>query len=221
MKRIACASMLMLLLLCSVTTRLSSAQTGRQSASGTYKFIMEDDLTKSVDFSAVSDDKGVVTGSMTFSDEATVPYQDVDGTGTPRDEATTFFMTASFDTLTVEKNRALMGGVVRDSSYKSYIGKWVQLVVEDNGTNPEVPDRLVWRLCQPEPGGWVPSDYEMPGDRGAYIHWWATDYEQKGDVGIPSKDLMPGNMKSCEVLSVWAYDFAQLKKWSGDVQVTP
>jgi hypothetical protein len=221
MKRIACASMLMLLLLCSVTTRLSSAQTGRQSASGTYKFIMEDDLTKSVDFSAVSDDKGVVTGSMTFSDEATVPYQDVDGTGTPRDEATTFFMTASFDTLTVEKNRALMGGVVRDSSYKSYIGKWVQLVVEDNGTNPEVPDRLVWRLCQPEPGGWVPSDYEMPGDRGAYIHWWATDYEQKGDVGIPSKDLMPGNMKSCEVLSVWAYDFAQLKKWSGDFQVTP
>jgi methionine-rich copper-binding protein CopC len=62
--------MLVLLLLCSVTTRLSSAQTGRQSASGTYKFIMEDDLTKSVDFSAVSDDKGVVTGSMTFSDEA-------------------------------------------------------------------------------------------------------------------------------------------------------
>jgi len=221
MKSIACVSVLVLLLVCSATTRLSSAQTGRQSASGTYKFIMEDDLTKSVDFSAVSDDKGVVTGSMTFSDEAKLPDQDVDGAGVPRDEATTFFLTASFDTLTVEKNRALMGGTVRDSSYKSYIGKWVQLVVEDNGTNPEVPDRLVWRLCQPEPGGWVPSDYEMPGDRGAYIHWWATDYEEKGDVGIPSKDLMPGNMKSCEVLSVWAYDFAQLKKWSGDAQVTP
>jgi hypothetical protein len=221
MKSIACVSVLVLLLVCSATTRLSSAQTGRQSASGTYKFIMEDDLTKAVDFSAASDDKGVVTGSMTFSDEAKLPDQDVDGAGAPREEATTFFMTASLDTLTVEKNRALMGGVVRDSSYKSYIGKWVQLVVEDNGTNIEVPDRIVWRLCQPEPGGWVPSDYDMPGDRGVYMHWWATDYEQRGDVGIPSKDLMPGNMKSCEVLSVWAYDFAQLKKWSGDVQVTP
>jgi hypothetical protein len=221
MKRIVCASILVLLLLCSVTTRLGTAQVGRQSASGTYKFIMEDNLTKYVEFSASSDDKGVVTGSMTFNDEAQVPYQDVDGAGDPRDEATAFFMTASLDTLTVEKNRALMGGTIRDSSYKSYIGKWVQLVVEDNGTNPEVPDRLVWRFCQPQPGGWVPSDNEVPGDRGAYMHWWATDYERKGDVGIPSKDLIPGNLKSCEVLSVWAYSFADLKRWDGDIQVTP
>ncbi|MDT7604771.1 MAG: hypothetical protein QOF61_2768 [Acidobacteriota bacterium] len=221
MKSIACITILALSLLSVAPPRVSTAQTGRPSANGVYKFIMEDDLVKYVEFSASTDDKGTTTGSMTFTDEAKLQYQDVDGTGDRGDEPVPFSMTVSFDTLTVEKNRALMGGMVRDSSYKSYIGKWVQLVVEDNGTNIEVPDRLVWRLCQPEPGGWVPSDYEVPGDRGAYMSWWATDAEQKGDVGIPSKNLIPGNMKSCEVLSVWAYSFAALKRWDGDIQVIP
>ncbi|MFL6230103.1 MAG: hypothetical protein ACJ741_15130 [Pyrinomonadaceae bacterium] len=221
MKRVAFASTLVLLLFCSATTRLSTAQTGNQSASGTYKFIMEDDLTKYLDFSASSDDKGNVTGSMTFNDEAKIEYQDVDGTGERGDEPVPFSMTVSFDNMTVEKNRALINGVVRDSTYKSYIGKWVQLIVEDNGTNIEVPDKFAWRLCQPEPGGWVPSDYEVPGDRGAYMSWWATDYEQKGDVGIPSKDLIPGNLKTCEVLSVWSYSFADIKRGDGDIVVKP
>jgi hypothetical protein len=182
---------------------------------------MEDNLTKYVEFSASTDAKGVTTGSMIFNDEAKFPYQDVDGTGGRGDEPIPFSMTVSFDGLTVEKNRALMNGTVRDSNYPSYVGKWVQLVVEDNGTNIEVPDRLVWRLCQPEPGGWVPSDYEVPGDRGAYMSWWATDAERKGDVGIPSKNLIPGNMKSCEVLSLWTYSFADIKRGGGDIVVTP
>jgi hypothetical protein len=221
MKRIACVSILVLLVLCSTTTRRGAAQVGNQSASGTYKFIMEDNLTKYIEFSVSSDDKGVATGSMTFNDEAKIQYQDVDGTGERGDEAVPFSMTVSFDSLTVEKNRALMNGTVRDSTYKSYVGKWVQLVVEDNGTNIEVPDRLSWRLCQPEPGGWVPSDYEVSGDRGAYMSWWATDYERKGDIGIPSKNLIPGNMKSCEVLSVWSYSFADIKRGDGDIVVKP
>jgi hypothetical protein len=221
MKSIACATILALLLLCSATTRLSTAQTRGQSASGVYKFIMEDDLVKYVEFSASTDEKGVTTGSMTLNDEAKFPFQDVDGTGERGDEPIPFSMTVAFDGLTVEKNRALINGTVRDSSYKSYVGKWVQLVVEDNGTNIEVPDRIGWRLCQPEPGGWVPSDSEVPGDRGAWMSWWATDAERKGDVGIPSKDLIPGNMKSCEVLSIWTYSFAELKRWDGDIKVTP
>ncbi|MDQ3907104.1 MAG: hypothetical protein M3268_02045 [Acidobacteriota bacterium] len=220
MKNITLTSVLTLLLLCAATPLVATAQTGRTSASGTYKFIMEDDLVKYVEFSASTDDKGVTTGSMTFSDEAAVSYQDVDGTGGKRDEAGPFLMTVSFDSMTVEKNRALMNGTVRDSSYPSYVGKWVQLVVEDNGTNVENPDRLVWRLCQPEPGGWVPSDYERPGDRGAYMSWWATDYEQPGDIGIPSKNLIPGNTKNCEVFSIWSYSFAEIKRGDGDIVVT-
>jgi hypothetical protein len=221
MKNIACASILALLLLCSATTRLSTAQTAGSSASGVYKFIMEDDLVKYVEFSASTDAKGVTTGSMTFNDEAKFPFQDVDGAGGRGDEPLPFSMTVAFDGLTVEKNRALMSGTIRDSNYRSYVGKWVQLVVEDNGTNVEVPDRLVWRLCQPETGGWVPSDNEVPGDRGAWMSWWATDAERKGDVGIPSKNLIPGNVKSCEVLSLRSYSFADIKRGDGDIVVRP
>jgi hypothetical protein len=180
---------------------------------------MEDDLVKSVEFSASSDEKGNATGSMIFNDEARTQFQDVDGVGERGDEPVPFSMTVAFDTLTVEKNRALMSGMIRDSSYPSYVGKWVQLVVEDNALNRELPDKLVWRVCQQQPGGWIPSDYEVPGDRGAFMSWWATDFEQKGDVGIPSRSAIPDEKSRCESLSLWAYSFADLKKWSGDIVV--
>ena len=49
-------------------------------------------------------------------------------------------MTASLDSLTIENNRAVMGGTVTDSSNRSYIGRWVQLVVEDNGDGKEMTE---------------------------------------------------------------------------------
>lgn len=221
MKSIACASILAIILLGFAPPRLTTAQTRGQSASGTYKFLLEDDLTRYVEFAASTDEKGFTTGSMTFTDEAKLSEQDVDGTGEPSGEPMPFYMKAEFDTMTVEKNRALMSGIIRDSSHRGYVGKWVQLVVEDNGDNVEVPDKLVWRFCQPEAGGWVPSDYEVAGDRGAWMSWWATDAERKGDVGIPSKSLIPDEKRRCEVFPLWSYAFADLKRWSGNIQVLP
>lgn len=219
MKRIACAVIFTLCLLSFTTPQSSTAQRAGASANGIYKFIMDDDLMKYVEFDARTDDKGTTTGSMIYNDEAKVSDTDMDGTGEKFGDPMPFYMKAEFDTMTVEKNRALMSGVVRDSSHKYYIGKWVQLVVEDNGDGREVPDKLVWRLCQVQPAGWIPSDYEAPGDRGAYLSWWATDYEQKGDVGIPSPSLIPDELKRCEALSLWTYSFAELKKWDGDIAV--
>jgi hypothetical protein len=156
---------------------------------------------------------------MQFTDQAKVLFQDVDGTGEKSpDEPVEFFMNADLDAMTIEKNRAVISGVVRDSSYRSYIGKWVQLVIEDND-GIEVPDKFVWSFCQPELGGWIPSDSEVPGDRGAYMSWWATDYEQKGDVGIPSPNLIPGNLKGCRPYQVNAYDFASILKGEGIIQI--
>ena len=113
------------------TPLLASAQAG--AANGNFKFIMEDGLTKFFEFDATSDEKGGATGFMQFNDEATIVFQDVDGTGDiPREEPVPFSMKADFDAMTIDKNRAIINGVVRDSSYRSYIGKWVQLVIEDN-----------------------------------------------------------------------------------------
>lgn len=196
------------------TPVIASAQ---GTATGTFKFVMEDQLLKGFEFDARSTERGGATGFMHFSDEAKIEFQDVDGTGdVPREEPVPFFMKADFEAMTIEKNRAVINGVVRDSSYRSYIGKFVQLVVEDG---IEVPDKFVWSFCTPEPGGWIPEDAEVPGDRGAFLSWWATDAERKDDVGIPSPNLIPGTLKSCKVLPLQAYDFATFLKGEGSITI--
>ena len=212
-----CAPFFVLCLIFLAMPLLASAQTG--TASGTYKFIMEDELTKYLEFDARSAERGGATGYMLFNDEAKILFQDVDGTGErPPDEPVAFSMKADLDTMTIEKNRAVIGGVIRDSSYRSYIGKWVQLVIEDND-GIEVPDKFVWSFCQAEPGGWIPSDAEVPGDRGAFMSWWATDAERKDDVGIPSPNIIPGTLKSCRVYTLQAYEFAPILKGDGTIQI--
>lgn len=210
------ASFFILCLLVLATPSIASAQAG--AANGTYKFVMEDGFAKYLEFDATSDDKGSATGYMIFNDEGPVRFQDVDGTGEPKDEPLPFSMKAEFSSMTIEKNRALINGVVRDSSYAGYVGKWVQLVIEDND-GIEVPDKFVWSFCQPDPGGWIPSDYEVPGDRGAFMSWWATDFERKDDVGIPSPDIIPGDLKNCRVLPLASYEFASILKGDGTIQI--
>ena len=208
------ASLFTLCLVFLASPLLAFAQVG--AANGTYKFVMEDGFAKYLEFDATSDDKGVATGYMIFNDEAPVVFQDVDGTGESKDEPLPFSMKAEWSSMTIEKNHAVLNGVVRDSNYAGYIGKWVQLVIEDND-GIEVPDRFVWSFCQPEPGGWIPEDAEVPGDRGAFMSWWATDAERKDDVGIPSPNLIPGNLKSCRAYPLAGYEWATILK--GDVTI--
>lgn len=198
------------------TPSIASAQSG--AASGKFKFFMEDELLKAFEFDARTDER-TTTGFMDFTDEAKIEFQDVDGTGEPpKDEPVPFSMKAEFDAMTIEKNRAIINGVIRDSSYRSYIGKWVQLVIEDND-GVEVPDKFVWSFCTPEPGGWIPQDAEVPGDRGAFLSWWATDAERKDDVGIPSPNIIPGTLKSCKVHQIQAYEFATILKGEGVISI--
>ena len=200
-----------------IATPIANAQPG--AANGRYNFVMQDKLAKYLEFDARTDDRGNTTGYMQFTDEANVLFQDVDGTGEkPPDEPVPFYMTADLDGMTIEKNRAVISGVVRDSSYRSYIGKWIQLVIEDND-GIEVPDKFAWSFCQPEQGGWVPEDSEVPGDRGAYMSWWATDAERKDDVGIASPNLIPGNLKGCRSFPLAGYEFATIFKGEGLIQI--
>jgi hypothetical protein len=212
-----CASLFVLCLLLLATPLPASAQAG--TANGKFKFIMEDGLQKSLEFDAKSDERGSATGFMIFTDEAKVLIQDVDGTGDIiPDEPVEFFMKADLNAMTIDKNQAILNGVVRDSSYRSYIGRWVQLVIEDND-GIEVPDKFVWSFCQPELGGWIPSDSEVPGDQGAFMSWWATDAERKDDVGIPSPNLIPGSLKACVAHPLRSYEFASIEKTEGVITI--
>lgn len=214
MRNKAAATILAFFLLSFSTPPPASAQT----AGGTYRFILADKVTKTLDFDARADANGGASGWMTFFDQVRLPDQDVDGTGDSgdKDAPLDFYVKAEFNAMTVDKNRALINGTITDSSHRSYIGKWVQLVVEDNR---ETPDTLSWRFCQPEPGGWIPSDAEVKGDRGAFLSWWATDAERKDDVGMPSPSYIPGELKRCVNYSLWSYEFVEILKWDGDIRV--
>jgi hypothetical protein len=221
MKRIGSASLAALFLLSFTTPRVTQAQTEGPHARGSYRFVLEDGLVKFVEFDARTDERGITSGFMAFNDPARIP--DVDDVEDPRagDAPPEFYIKAELNALTVEKNRAVMGGTVRDSSHKTYIGRWVQLVVEDNGIDSRVPDQLTWSFCRPRAGGWVPSDAERKDDDGAYLRWWATDAERKDDAGIPSVNLLGDEAKSCPVYPLSFYPFVDLRKWDGDIIVQP
>jgi hypothetical protein len=199
----------------------AAAQTSSPSASGIYRFVLEDDFSKSVEFNATTDERGTTTGQMTFRDEAPIIEQDVDGVGGHEEGSSEFYMMAILDTLTIDRNRAVMGGTVADSNIRSYIGKWVQLVVEDNGDGREEPDKLTWCFCQPEEGGWVPADAELREDQGAWSQWWATDAEREDDKGVQSTNIIPGNKTSCKVFPLATYPFADVRNGEGQIQVQP
>ena len=190
----------------------------QSSARGSVRFVMRDGLSKTVEFSASKDDKGTTTGSLTFSDEAKIP--DTDDPDSPAD-GFALSLKAQLDDSTFEKNRAILSGTVLDSSHRTYIGKRVQFVVEDNGADPKVPDQLTWMFCGGRAGGWIPSDAERRDDDGAFLSWWATDAERDDDVGIPSVDLLPKEGASCPAWPIWSYTFADLLKWEGDIIVEP
>lgn len=221
MKTIAFALIFALSLMGIATPWLTSAHTSGPSANGSYRFVLEDNLTKTVEFDATSDGGGTTTGRMTFRDEAgSLEQEEVGVPERPDDPPSEFHMTADLDSLKVEGNRALMGGTIRDSSNPSYIGRWVQLVVEDNGNGNEVPDRLTWSFCRPEPGGWTPVDAEDPRDEGAWWKWWATDAEVRDDPGIPSANIIPGTRVGCPTFVLSTYDFPDARG-EGQIQVLP
>jgi hypothetical protein len=221
MKTKACTAILALFLISMATPWSMKARIAGPTALGTYRFELGDGYTKQVDFEARTSEEGAATGQMTFKDPAGATDQDPDEPSDRSEEKPSeFYMTADLSTLTIEKNRALMAGIVRESSLKSYVGKFVQLVVEDNGALGDEPDRFTWRLCQPEPGGWTPVDAEDPKDEGASMKWWATDAELTDDHGVASANINPGNSRGCPTFSLSTYRFPNVKG-EGEIQILP
>lgn len=228
MKRVFCVTILALSLLIVSAPRQSSAQT-QQVAEGRFSFMTGDGVARFVEFSATGDGKGNANGRMTLNDTSQIPDDDTDGDPPPkpREGPTEFFITAEFDAMTVENNRAVISGVVRESSHQTYLGRYVQLVVEDNANTRLPSDRLSWGFCRPLPGGWVPSDNEVKDDRGAFLSWWATDAERKDDVGVPSRPAAGTETKGgCQIYSLASYftredTYVTPEKWEGDIVVRP
>jgi hypothetical protein len=219
MKIMRFAAMLALLMSGSAAPTTAAARAAEQFATGSFKFSLEGDYAKYVEFDARALADGAATGQMFFSDEAPLVIRDVDGTGDPEDKQAGFYIKAELDGMLIERNRAVMSGVVADSSLRDLIGQRVLLTVEDNGDNTKEPDKVTWGVYRPADKSWQPSDGELEKDPGVGLTWWATDAERKDDVGYRMpRDASPVGVGTFPVLS---YDFPVVAYGVGDIVVRP
>lgn len=216
MKSKVFTSILVLLLLGAVGQFQTHAQTGEQYARGTYQFSYDDGYTKYVEFDARGSGNGSAIGQMFLSDEAPYSGQDLDGTGDREESHKGFYIKAQFDSLLVNRNQAVMAGIISDSSLRSLIGQRVLVTVEDNGDNSRVPDKLTWGVYKPVERNWTPSDAERKEDEGVGLRWMATDAERKDDEGIqmPRDESITTNS-----FPVSSYSFVESERAAGDILV--
>lgn len=211
MKSIIGASIMALLLVCLVLPSLVLAE--GSTAAGSFKFALQDGEIRFVEFKAAEQGEGQAIGEMVFSDPAAIPIADPDDPEKPREPGV--LVRAKFDCMATVKNTAVIGGEIFESNVPNAIGMRVLLVVEDNGLEGE-RDRVSWGVYQPPATGWIPTDAERDDDKGAFLTWWATDFERRDDVGIP---MPPNRLVACKSFPVASYDFPQIKYAGGDLQV--
>ena len=213
MKSIIGGFVVTLFVVCLALPGLVHAGAEGSSASGSFKFVLDDGETRFVEFNATEGADGQATGDMTFSDPVAIPVEDPDSSETSKNQGV--MVRAKFDCMQVVENKAVIGGEIYDSNVKSNIGQRVLLVVEDNGLEK---DNLIWGIYQKPATGWVPSDAEVEGDKGAELKWIATDFERKDDVGIPS-DI--SKVVTCKSFPLGSYEFPEIKAAGGDLKVSP
>jgi hypothetical protein len=196
------------------SAQLITAQTSK--ASGKFQISLDDGYTKYAEFDAATQADGSTLGSLFLSDEAPLEDQDVDGTNDPTNKYPGFYIKADLDGLTVDKNRAVMSGTIRDSSIKDFIGQRVLLTVEDNGDNTRIPDNLTWGLYKPVEKGETPTDAERKVDEGAGTRWTTSDAERKDDpeVVYPKDPTI-----TTQSFDIQTYDFITVTKSAGDIVV--
>ena len=211
MKCIIRAFVLALFVVCLALPSLVFADAEGDSATGSFKFELDDGATRFVEFKAEEGTEGQAAGDMTFSDPAAVPVEDPDNPEGTKTEGV--LVKAKFDCMQVNENRAVMGGEIYDSNVKSNIGLRVLLIIEDNGLEK---DRLTWGIYQQPAKGWIPKDAELEDDKGADLKWIATDFERRDDVGVPS-DL--SKVVACKSFPLESYEFPEIKASGGDLQV--
>jgi hypothetical protein len=207
MKRIF--SFVALILTCFVfATQQTTRATDPPSANGDFQFVLEDGANRYLKFNAREDVNNL--GSMSFSDPSAMP----EGATEPGAQ-----ITATFDCVKVQGNRAVMGGVITSSNILEAINSRVLLVVEDNGEGTDAAaDRLTWGVYPNAATGWTPKDAERDDDNGASLTWIAIDAERPDLPGIPSNR---STTVRCDSFPLSSYSFVDVGHGNGNIQVKP
>lgn len=196
------------------------AQNSGPSANGDFAFTAGA-FAKSIAFDARKQNNGQTRGQMTFIGADDLGQQDVDGGGdaNPGGSQGSLNVTAEFDCLKIAGNRAVMSGVVTDSTNGGYIGLRTVLVVEDGGEGGKAAgDKFTWGVYRTGTSSWVASDAELVFDPGVGLTWFATDAERLDDVGTPSHKSA---LVDCESFPPASYDLVAVQHGAGNIQVKP
>jgi hypothetical protein len=173
--------------------------------------------TRTIEFNAKGLSNGRASGDLVLTEPIALPDQDVDGAGEPEVKETALSLRVAVDCMKVERNRAVLGGQIRESNVQSYVGRRMLLTVEDNA-EAENADRYTFGFYRSTLPTWVPSDAELKFDPGAGLTWIATDAERDDDKGISSQ---PREQGQCDGFPLGLYELEELPKDGGDIQVKP
>src|ERR1044071_4334863 len=116
MKSIIGAFTITLLIVCVALPGLVRADAEGTTATGSFKFVMDDGATRFVEFNAKEGAEGQAVGDMTFNDPVAVYVEDPDN---PEKTAEGMLVKARFDCMRTIENRAVMGGEIVDSNVKN------------------------------------------------------------------------------------------------------
>jgi hypothetical protein len=189
------------------------------SASGAFEIVLEKGAKRHIEFHAVRDLNGKVTGETIFQDDAPQEAVDKSTDGPNNDAQKPFFMRAQFDCLIVEGNRAVMSGSVTDASLEQYLGKRVLVVAQENGgaNDSTKRDKLTWGVYRTPNSAWLPGDSERPEELSG-LSWIASDSERPEDEGVSSiKERVVG----CQSFPVSAFSFLNATQARGTAHVKP
>jgi hypothetical protein len=210
-----CAAAAGLLLLACALPPAADALKGGPSAEGSVR-LSAGSLREGIDFSAAADEDGNAAGRMTFTEAPAAATHDADADGAR--PAVSF--SADLDCLSVASNRAVMSGVVTQSTPEGYAGRRVVLVVVDNGDGGGAGrrDKVTWGVYRRSERGWTATDAEDENDTGPGLTWTATDAEREDDAGEPSDKV---EATTCKNIAPSSFSLIELKEGEGDVRVRP
>jgi hypothetical protein len=196
----------------------AAAQNSGPASNGDFQFAL-DGASGAIQYNARMHGSSA-QGEMTFTGAIAISNEDVDGEGSTATALTNVTLTVKLDCLRIQGNRAAMSGLVTASSYAPYVGVRALLAVEDNGEGVKAPDRdkFTWGVYRNTTPGWMPSDFEVPGDNGAMFTWYASDFERPDDVPVLSTK---SSIVDCKTFPFGAYGFEDAPHGGGNIQVKP